>query len=586
MRISSIVYLALPLAFLTACEGTGVHRLGGRLKTLTVASESREILPRRSQQILKAERGRDCILHAGLTNQLPDASLEFVIGADRFGEPWIEEYSVIVQPGEEWTDISVPLRESRLLQRIKLTVKGDDPEKGIWSRPILVCAQATAIERSNVLLVSLDTLRADRLGVYGNEGGLTPNLDRIAQEGTVFVDAYAHYPNTLGSHATLFTGAYPSVHGLIGGTGVRLARDTPTLAKDLQRQGYITVAFTEDAYVGSGFGFDIGFDRYHDGWGTTEFAGEAEATFERALEWLEERPQAPFLMFLHTYEVHTPYTPSEERLQALREISTYDGQYESDFGSLQVLSYNFGDLDLSAADLAWIERLYNAETTELDERVGQLFESLAELGLEDSTLVVLFSDHGEEFNEHGHLGHGETLYEETLRVPLIWWAPTLVPAGRRVQGPIGLIDVAPTIGELIGEEAVLPQGSGTSRAAWILGERGALASPVFSELEENSISCKERGDSFQICPYGALSVRDAEYAYIHASVTGEEFLFDRTLDPDESSNIASERTQVIRRFRELADSHRRSVAAQEPKVEPFEVDPAVEEKLRALGYVE
>jgi len=276
------------------CEPTR----GGRLR---LDGETRSTLPRCVTQVQRVQFGAGCRLHVGLANLGTDEPLRFEIAFKLGTRGFVEQAVRVLAPAPGWTDLELAVEADQALQQLRFSVSGRAPQQGVFSRPLLSCpsARSAAVPRS-VLLISLDTLRADRLGAYGNPDRLTPNLDRIAQQGTLFLQAYAQYPDTHGSHAALFTGEYSSRVGMVGTfRPAALRAHQATLASALAARGYVTLAVTEDAFVGSAYGFDRGFDRYHDG-PLDHAQGHASTTFRRALDWLRERPAQPFFMFLHT----------------------------------------------------------------------------------------------------------------------------------------------------------------------------------------------------------------------------------------------------------------------------------------------
>ncbi|HKP57064.1 MAG TPA: sulfatase [Polyangiales bacterium] len=554
---------------------------GGRLR---LEGEVRTTLPRCPTQVISARVAAGCTLQVGLANLDPSEPLQFQIAIKR-GASFVDEPAHQLDPGARWSDVQLALETQPTVQQIRFSVSGKNPQLGVFSRPTVSCPAAK--QGWNVLLISLDTLRADRLGVYGNPNELTPNLDRFAQQGATFLQAYAQYPNTYGSHAALFTGQYPTQIGMVGAKGHALGPRQATLASELAARGYVTVAFTEDAFVGSAFGFDRGFDRYSDGDPTLhKLQGYASTTFKRATDWLKQRPAAPFFMFLHTYQVHTPYAPSDEAREHLRSLpgGDYHGSVGDHFDGLGATAYNIRRSTLSPEDLQHISWLYDAEVWSLDQLVGQLFGTLRELELLDSTLIVVVADHGDEFGEHEYLAHGETLHHQVLHVPLIFRAPGLVPDGLLVNSVVGLLDVPATIGDLLGMSPFLPNTSGRSHAAWMRAEPPLPAQPVWSELTENSTICPEgQKNGFRTCPYDGVVARDRDYAYFNIGAKDQELLFDRRADVAETRDLAADRPEITARYRKLAQARLRGSTKRAPRTQA-QVDMSTQSKLRALGY--
>ncbi len=574
-----------------------VRRLGQATENVLVDRESRHVLESKAIHEIDVPDAAGCVLELGYGST--GSGKYEVHAAARSKDGDILDLLSEKVAGGTWNYRRIKLPQSKL-ESLRLEVKitrngppGNAVAKPRWSRPLLYCPVGRdKIKPNNVLLICLDTLRADRLGSYGNTLGLTPNIDKLAREGTVFEHGYAQFPNTLASHATMFTGYYPTQHGLLPGTIAGISADELTLARIFADNGYRTVAYTEDAYVGSSFGFGAGFDQFHDGPETNakeQFPGHAAETFARASKWLRERPDTPFFMFLHTYEVHAPYLPDRGRIKVVQQRAgfNYGGKFKFKFESLFELSYNRGRLKLTYEDLQQISYLYDAEVMKLDEEVGRFRNLLERLGILDSTLVVIVSDHGEEFSEHRFLGHGETLHAQALHVPMIMRLPGSVAAGMKVGSRVGLIDLAPTLAELSGIDSPMKQRPARSLLPLMTGaNRGERR--VFSQLNASRGSCKHwKVGDFKTCPYDGVALRDDTHTYIRAEVSGDEELYDTKLDPQELHNLAAEApahlladyAQVVARFREsLAEGSLTSV--------PIEVDRSTEDKLKALGYVE
>jgi len=273
--------------------------------------------------------------------------------------------------------------------------------------------------RLNVLLVTLDTTRADRLGCYGYSRGRTPNLDALAAGGVLFQNAYTHVPLTLPSHCSIMTGTTPLVHGVHNNGSYVLAPEHTTLAERLKARGYSTAAFVASFSVDSRFGLDQGFDLYDDNFQpglplkpvNSERPADAVAALFSA--WLDGQAGEPFFAWVHFFDPHLPYRPP----------APYDREFAAD--------------------------PYDGEVAFMDRAVGAVVGKLREKNLLDRTLVVLAGDHGEAFGEKVERGHGVFLYESTLKVPLVLYAPGHLPAGRTVPSRVRLIDIVPTVLDMI-----------------------------------------------------------------------------------------------------------------------------------------
>ncbi len=414
--------------------------------------------------------------------------------------------------------------------------------------PAIVLASAlsaapsgAAVRRDiNVLLITIDTLRADRLGCYGYVGAGTPNLDRLAAEGVRFADAYAQVPLTLPSHCSIMTGMYPSDHLVHNNGTYSLGRDLPTLAGLLKARGYGTAAFVASFTLDSRFGLARGFDLYDDnvqgGEALKSFRSErdAGAVLAALAPWLEGNRGERFFGWAHFYDPHLPYAPPPP----------FDVEYRG--------------------------RKYDGEIAYVDHIIGKLLELLKGKGLLDRTLIVVAGDHGEALGEKKEIDHGLFLYDGTLKVPLIVRLGKDLPAGLVVPSRVRLIDIMPTVLDILGMP--VPHGvRGTSLLPYVR-ERKKADLPSYIETyypREN---------------YGWSELKgfiDGPWKYILAP-TPE--LYDLSQDPREEKNLAPEERAVLGEMaRKLDDflgkSGVRKGAARRP------LTSAEAERLRSLGYL-
>jgi arylsulfatase A-like enzyme len=406
----------------------------------------------------------------------------------------------------------------------------------------------------NVILVSLDTLGAKHLGLYGYEEPTSPNLDALAGEATVFDHAVAHYPSTAASHMSVFTSRLPAFHGVRGLLDV-LAPRVDTLPRVLRRAGYTTAAFTEDATLEAAMGFARGFHHYRENRSPTLFgtAGRVRHTLGDAMRWLESRPGQPFFLFVHTYQVHTPYTPPPSHRIAVRP-----------------------ELDPNTPPVP--AQLYDGEVHYLDERLGRFLRYLRTRGLLEHTLLVVMADHGESFGEHGHDGHGRCLHEEVMHVPLIVRMPG-ASGGRRVTERVGLVDVAPTILELAGAPP-LPNADGRSLVAALRG--GAVAArPLVAELQG------PLGPMNGVAKPNQRAVWVGDYKAIRDVDSGAWTFADVAHDPTETPLESLPPPDVLGVMNKTLDWYATiTQATGETVVGESVVTPDSIEKLRALGYLE
>jgi arylsulfatase A-like enzyme/Flp pilus assembly protein TadD len=281
----------------------------------------------------------------------------------------------------------------------------------LWPRP-----------KANVLLITLDTTRADRLGCYGYAAARTPVLDALAASGVLCQHAYTVAPLTLPAHASLFTGLYPAEHGVRSNGRGRLDESIPTLAEVLRRQGYDTAAFVAAFVLDAKFGLERGFRKYDDdiaedapGADPSHRERDGQSVVDAALAWLGEKRERPFFCWVHLFDPHAPYLAHADL---------------------------FGD--------EFADRPYDAELAYVDGQVGRLVDFLKARGLDSNTVVVVVGDHGEGLGEHIERKHGMTLYNATMHVPLIFRQGGRFVPGRRLDGTVSLVDVSPTILELLG----------------------------------------------------------------------------------------------------------------------------------------
>jgi len=389
------------------------------------------------------------------------------------------------------------------------------------------------------VLVSLDTTRADRIGAYGADGAHTPTLDALAARGTRFAEAIAPTPMTQPSHASLFTAVEPPTHGLRTNGSAVLRDDLPTLAEHLERAGYATAAFVGALVLEAQFGFARGFGHYDDtmerrvdGTGVGRVQRRADAVVDAALGWLETAPQR-FFLFVHLFDPHEPYD-APSLLARLRADSAYD-----------------------------------AEITYADRHLGRLLDTLAERWSDGSTLVAVTSDHGESLGEHGEPTHSYSVYEATQHVPLLFAGPG-VPPQTVVEGPVRLVDVAPTLLALAGAEA-LPDGQGRDlRDAWSTPDPWT-GGPAYVE------TLATRTDFGWSPLYG---LRTATHKYIRAP---RPELYDLREDPAELHDLAEDLPEQVRELDAALGRYLERIPTRSPKTATL--DERSRRRLQELGYI-
>ena len=424
--------------------------------------------------------------------------------------------------------------------------------------------------RLNVLLIVVDTLRADRLGCYGSDLGATPNIDALASQSVRFEHAYAHAPWTLPSFASLLTSLPPPRHGAGGQLGQfrPLAAGVRTVAECFEAAGYATGSVINVDFLGELFGTTRGFaETDFEAYADNTQVRNATRTTDAAVKWLSRPEKRPFCLMVHYFDPHLVYNPPAEYR---KRFGAPEDQADPNwvFGSLeQIIAYRQGKITFDAPTIRRAEKLYNGEVAYTDHEVGRLLNELTGLGLANSTIVVFTADHGEEFLDHGGFEHGHTLYNELMHVPLC----LRIPGGSLpgvIRTPVGLIDVAPTLCALTGI-APGPDFAGRNLVKLIDGTEPA-ARPVVME------------GNFWGPPYRAWLYE----GYKIIDGPRDLNLFNLDADPGETSDLHRVEPE---RLRTMFDDLRlafREMAAQAPgQTSPVQLSPQELARLRSLGYI-
>ncbi|MGH9324083.1 MAG: sulfatase, partial [Vicinamibacteria bacterium] len=309
-----------------------------------------------------------------------------------------------------------------------------------------------------VILISIDTLRADHLGCYGYPRNTAPRIDAFRRDATLFEQAFAQAPSTLPSHASIFTSLLPRHHGASVARSSGIDPGAVTLAEILKRQGYENASFNGGIQLDALYGMARGFDTYVSARPSVASADVLvdpvdmfDHAVNEAMEWMRDRKANPFFLFLHTYEIHHPYTPDPALLAPMD--PDYDGSLPDDISVDLLKRINDGEIEIDDADLEHIMASYDAELRSVDTAFGKLVDFLQRERLYDDAVIIVTSDHGEEFGEHGFIGwHSHSLYDELLRVPLLVKLPGSRGAGQSVAAQVRGIDLAPTILDELGLE--------------------------------------------------------------------------------------------------------------------------------------
>lgn len=434
------------------------------------------------------------------------------------------------------------------------------------------CARETG--RPNVILISLDTTRADHLGVYGYERETAPNLSRLAGEGVVFEQAYTQAPWTVASHMSVFTSLYPPVH--------KVAHLTPQsatvklLPEILRDAGYATAGFV--APVLDGYGFAKGFDHYSH----PHRYRSAEIMIHQALEWLAGDPaepvlhRQPFFIFLHLFDPHHTYDPPWPFDTA------FLSSYRENILELSASHPFSQEKNLSPDELFEVVALYDGEIAYTDWALGRFFDQLKELNVYDNSLIAVMGDHGEGFLEHGLMNHGNSVYQELGWIPLILRFPDGRFRGRRVKSPVQLIDLTPTILDYLGQgQPTISQGLSLLAA---IEEDEPSADYVFTYV----------GYAESIHDGSWKLIKNPPYRVkmIPRSAKAQYELYDLANDPEERNNLAAENPEKVEsmaRAMERMDETNQEIGDRinaELGVRPMELTEEQKERLRALGYIQ
>jgi arylsulfatase A-like enzyme/Tfp pilus assembly protein PilF len=403
--------------------------------------------------------------------------------------------------------------------------------------------------RPNIILITLDTTRADRVGFLNSASALTPHLDALARQSVVFPRTYSQVPITTASHATILTGTYPQYHQ-VNDFGVPLAKQLPYLPETLHERGYRTAAFVAsvvlDPRTGAP-GFDRGFDTYQAGFRARRPGDDRYQTLEwrgaevvaRAQAWLKKRPAGPVFVWVHLYDAHAPYEPPEP-FRTRYAAQPYDGEIAYD-----------------------------------DACVGDLLKELRAQGLYENSIIAVMADHGEAFGEHGERHHGVFLYDETIHVPLLIKLPGSRLAGQRIEQRVGLVDVAPTVLQLAGVAAPA-------------GMQGLALLPRAGKIEDGPAALAQRAlysetdypqHAFGWSPLRAT--RSSKYFFVEAP---KAELYDQAADPGAAHNLAESSKAVANTLRAQLDDFRQKTSSGSPSPQAS-LSPEQQQSLSALGYL-
>ena len=497
----------------------------------------------------------------------------------------VQEFEEVVDPSDTddapWLEREISLQaaggsRSLLFETEHLTEKQSGYSFPVWGNPTIYGPRRVSADLPNIILVSLDTLRRDHLGLYGYDRPTSPFIDKVlAPNATVFDNLVSAATTTAPSHMTMFTSLPPSVHGAKQELEL-ISVAVPTLAELLRNAGFETAAFTEDGPLAQARGFGIGFNEYVENKSPLFLFpdGQIELTFGQGREWLKRVKDQPFFLFLHTFQVHAPYRPPDAYRDLFEDSRTRRARRRP---------------SEHRANARRLMLDYDREIRYVDDEIRSFVDWLAREGISANTILIVTSDHGEQFYEHGYRGHATLPYEEVAGVPLIFSGPGIAK-GRRVRRPVAHIDLMPTILELLRIEP--PKHlRGRSLAALVRGESekpNERPEPIFTESWDPGIGF--------IPPAFAARVRNQKLIR-YRDENGVRFeYYDLGSDPTERNNLYAESNSKASELRSVLDTHLREMtllrdALQAGKDAEEEdgrtlLDPEREAQLRSLGYID
>jgi arylsulfatase A-like enzyme len=459
--------------------------------------------------------------------------------------------------------------------------------------------------RPNIVLMVMDATRFDFLSANGYPRPTTPNLDRLAEDGVIFENSFATGPWTPPSHASMFTGTYPSTHGVDVNENLYLSDKSRTLAEILSENGYRTFGILPDVHLSSVRGFHKGFQEFVETWRIPYFhleyewivclmhnliSGRDKRTFysNRVIQrWLKKNfsPTKPFFVFVNYKTVHNRYQPPRtfRKIFEQRQPNT-DLRKATYFSKKGGYSYMGRRLDLTDDEFVLVRSWYAAALAYLDVRIGEMIDFLKELGAYENTLLIITADHGESFGEHHLAYHMFGLYDFLIRVPMLMTCPMLLPRGRRITELVSHVDLLPTILEILDLKGEGRNVQGTSLFPF---DGRTYHEEIFAEFGRPQSMVKRLGSEFpghdfSMLDKGLQCIRTKSHKLISGS-DGSEELYDLVADPYETHNVVDETPDTARNLRARLNEWRG------PANRPFvsqhvQEDEKVIKALRALGY--
>jgi arylsulfatase A-like enzyme len=481
-----------------------------------------------------------------------------------------------ITDSERWFDASfeIPPQDNK---DILLKFKCDSKQSGciaFWSNPYFIGKDAK-VEKPNVIVYLIDALRADSLGAYGYHRKVSPYMDKIAQQGVLFLNCYSASSWTRPAVPSLLTSLYPPAHG-VSDYIFQLPDSVETLAEILRAHGYLTAMMTDNPHVGSTANMQQGFDflleqpavsglfksRDKDIW----LAHNSAALLnEKVFPWLEHSHHMPFFLYIHNMDVHAPYIPPPP----FNDI--FDAGYQGKINGTFDKEVGFRQ-SKTAEDVRHVKALYDSEIRNVDEYFHRLMVKMKNLKIENNTFFIITADHGEEFLDHNGWNHGRTLFNELLNIPLILYYPDKLPGSKRIKTPVSIVDVMPTILDVLNIECN-SYADGESLLPIINGDK--------------------RRDEYIFSSYKRrfISVIDFPWKLIFDLRTSHVELYNLQDDPKEKRNLFEQRSELVKKYSDIImkwwQKQRKTLMFfQNNSVQRIEIKPEELEALKALGYIQ
>ena len=595
VAIHSIKLIPKPARF---PNPTGRAELGKRdeyRNTLYVHSPSTIVFP--------VNAPTDAHLHFGMGNTAKDSRMTFRVSVDGTSA---DLFSKIIDTNEQWQDADVDLSHWSG-QAIKLRLQTESSRAGdvaLWTNPLVTAVTPAKQTRPNLLIYTIDTLRADHASIYGYARNTTPFLKKLAASGVLFDDCQSQTTWTKSSIASLMTSLYGFTHGIVSDADT-IPAGSATLAAQLRNAGYVTASIVSTPFVGRATGLDRGFDYLleypvvlRQVNPKTDRGTDSSALNKVVFPWLDAHHNEPFFLYAHATDPHAPYDPPPPFDSAFAKPSdtpTFEHQYSGfrtnhEYGGGAVVNRDM--VQKAGVDpdrfITQAKDRYDGEILHNDRSFELLVEHLKQLGVLDNTLIIVVSDHGEEFWDHGWTAHGHSVYQELTHTLLLFWNPALFPKPRRISEPVQLIDVMPTVLDLLSlktppvveGQSLLPAARGQA-----FKRRGLVVSSRFAAVRPEGLVPENATDSF--------AITDAHWKFVYrnkAAKSGAKKveLYDRTTDRLEQHDVSAQHPEEVeQKIATLVQwiNAQNKIRAVIGHAGTSQLDQRTLEQLRSLGYL-